>query len=76
MGLPPAAWAQTPDSVQIVTERLGDGIYALRGQGGNIGLAVGVDAVFVVDDQFAPLAPKILAAIAALTDAAKRPPWP
>ena len=68
MGLPPAAWAQNPDSVRILTERLGDGIYALRGQGGNIGLAVGVDAVFVVDDQFAPLTPKILAAIAALTD--------
>jgi cyclase len=67
-GLPPAALAQNPDSVPILTERLAEGVYALRGQGGNIGLAVGVDAVFVVDDQFAPLTPKILAAIAALTD--------
>ena len=62
--------AQDLDSVEIRTEKLTDGIYVLRGSGGNIGLAVGADATFVVDDQFAPLTPKILAAIAALT---KRP---
>lgn len=39
----------------------------LVGAGGNIAVAVGDDAVFVVDDQFAPLTPKIQAAIAALT---------
>lgn len=66
--LPQTAPAQNLDSVQIRTERLADGVYALRGSGGNIGLAVGPDAVFVIDDQFAPLTPKILAAIAALTD--------
>jgi cyclase len=59
---------QSLDSVQIRAERLADGLYALRGAGGNIGLAIGADAVFVVDDQFAPLTPKILAAIATLTD--------
>ena len=40
----------------------------LTGAGGNIGLAVGEDAAFLVDDQFAPLTPKILAAIRAVTD--------
>jgi glyoxylase-like metal-dependent hydrolase (beta-lactamase superfamily II) len=39
----------------------------LHGAGGNIGLSVGDDAVFVIDDQFAPLTPKIQAAIAKLT---------
>ncbi len=39
----------------------------LQGAGGNIGLVVGNDAVFVVDDQFAPLTPKVLAAIKAIT---------
>lgn len=39
----------------------------LVGAGGNIAVAVGDDAVFIVDDQFAPLTPKIQAAIAALT---------
>ena len=55
------------DTVQIKTQSLGGGIYVLQGAGGNIGLTIGEDAVFIVDDQFAPLTPKILAAIAALT---------
>jgi cyclase len=63
----PAA-AQNPDSVQIRSEKLTEGTYVLFGRGGNIGLAVGPEAVFVVDDQFAPLTPKLLAAIRAITD--------
>lgn len=65
----PAALHAQPgiDTVQIRTQSLGTGVHVLFGAGGNIGLAVGDDAVFVVDDQFAPLTPKILAAIAALT---------
>jgi cyclase len=39
----------------------------LQGAGGNIGVVVGDDAVFVVDDQFAPLTPKVLAAIKGIT---------
>lgn len=62
----PAA-GQDFDTVQIRTTPLNRGVYLLQGAGGNIGLAVGDDAVFVVDDQFAPLTPKILAAIAAVT---------
>ena len=55
------------DTVKIQTQQVGPGVYVLFGSGGNIGLAVGDDAVFIVDDQFAPLTPKILAAIAAIT---------
>jgi glyoxylase-like metal-dependent hydrolase (beta-lactamase superfamily II) len=55
------------DTVQVRSQALGGGVHLLTGSGGNIGLAVGADAVFVVDDQFAPLTPKILAAIAAIT---------
>jgi glyoxylase-like metal-dependent hydrolase (beta-lactamase superfamily II) len=40
----------------------------LEGQGGNIAVSVGDDGVLIVDDQFAPLSEKILAAIAALSD--------
>ena len=58
---------QELDTVQIRTEQVGPGVYVLFGSGGNIGLAVGDDATFVVDDQFAPLTPKILAAIRAVT---------
>jgi len=40
----------------------------LFGAGGNIGLSVGADSVFVIDDQFAPLSEKIAAAIKKITD--------
>lgn len=56
------------DSVQVRATSLGRGVHVLFGAGGNIGLSVGNDAVFVVDDQFAPLTPKILASIRAITD--------
>ena len=54
--------------VQIETHQLTEQIYMLTGQGGNIGLFVGEDGVFMIDDQFAPLTPKILAAIKTITD--------
>ena len=61
-------WAQQDYSkVEIKAEKLNDTTYMLVGAGGNIGLCVGDDAVFIIDDQFAPLAPKIKAAIAAIT---------
>lgn len=65
----PAAGQQQPnwDSVQIRTTQLTDGLYLLMGRGGNMGLSVGPDGAFLVDDQYAPLTPKILAAIAAVT---------
>lgn len=53
--------------VEIKSEKLAEGLYMLTGSGGNLGLCVGEDAVFLVDDQYAPLTPKIQAAIAALT---------
>lgn len=56
------------DTVRVRTMPLGSGVHVLFGVGGNIGVSIGKDAVFVVDDQFAPLTPKILAAIRALTD--------
>ena len=56
------------DTVQIRATELAKGVHVLFGSGGNIGVSVGDDAVFIIDDQFAPLTPKILAAIRALTD--------
>lgn len=65
----PLAAQQQPnwDAVQIRPVKLTDQLYVLMGQGGNIGLSIGEDGAFVVDDQFAPLTAKIQAAIAALT---------
>ena len=54
--------------MEITTKKIADGLYMLQGAGGNIGVSVGEDAVFLVDDQYAPLTPKIKAAVAALTD--------
>ena len=52
------ASAQTADewaAVQIETVAVRDGLYMLVGRGGNIGLSVGSDGTFLVDDQYAPL---------------------
>ncbi len=54
--------------VNIEAVKLTEQIYMLKGQGGNIGLFVGEDAVFMIDDQFARLTPKILSAIKKITD--------
>jgi len=64
-----AAYAQQQDfdEVTIKTTKITEGVYMLEGAGGNIGLSVGDDGVVVIDDQFAPLTPKIQAAIAAIT---------
>jgi glyoxylase-like metal-dependent hydrolase (beta-lactamase superfamily II) len=59
-----AALAQRDFSnVQIKTTPVAKNIYMLEGSGGNIGVSVGSDGILIVDDQFAPLAEKIEAAV-------------
>ncbi|MFN2548783.1 MAG: MBL fold metallo-hydrolase [Myxococcales bacterium] len=53
--------------VEIKTVKGAGNVYMLQGSGGNIGLTVGDDGVAMIDDQFAPLSPKIHAAIAKLS---------
>ncbi len=61
--------AQTDyDAVEITVTEVAHGVYMLEGAGGNIGLSIGNDGAFVIDDQFAPLTEKIKRAIGALTD--------
>jgi glyoxylase-like metal-dependent hydrolase (beta-lactamase superfamily II) len=62
----PASAQQDFAGVEIRTEQLAPGIAVLFGAGGNIGLSYGEDGNVIVDDQYAPLTPKILAAIKAL----------
>ncbi|VAW00809.1 MBL-fold metallo-hydrolase superfamily [hydrothermal vent metagenome] len=50
--------------VEIRTEKLAEGVAVLFGAGGNIGISYGPDGTVLIDDQFAPLTPKIQAAIA------------
>lgn len=56
-------YAQNFDDITIETIKVSDNVYMLTGYGGNIGISVGDDGVFVIDDQFATLTPKILEAI-------------
>lgn len=55
------------DEVEISSVPLADGLYMLQGSGGNIGLSVGEDGSFIIDDQYAPLADKIRGAIESLS---------
>jgi len=64
-----AAGAQQDFSkVELKTEKVADGVYILVGAGGNIGVSVGKDGVAIIDDQFAPVVPKIRAALALLSE--------
>jgi glyoxylase-like metal-dependent hydrolase (beta-lactamase superfamily II) len=53
--------------VEIKTTDLGDGMYMLEGQGGNMTLATAKNGVMLVDGEFAPLHDKIKAVIAAVS---------
>jgi len=67
IGAPTAALAQDFSKIEIQAQKLNETTWMLVGAGGNMGLSVGEDAVFLIDDQYAPMAPKIKAAIAAIT---------
>ena len=65
----PPAPAPQPDfsKVEIKTHQVAGNFYYLEGQGGNIGVLIGDDGVLMIDDQFAPLTEKIMAAVKALS---------
>lgn len=50
-------------TVEIKATQVSGNVYMLEGSGGNIGVSVGADGILIVDDQFAPLADKIEAAL-------------
>ena len=66
------AFAATQDQdfskVQIKVAKVAGSVYMLEGAGGNIGASVGEDGIVIVDDQYAPLADKIQAALKGITD--------
>lgn len=61
------SFSQRFDDIKITTIPVTNQIYMLKGAGGNIGVSIGDDGVFVIDDQFAPLTDKIQAAIKSLS---------
>ncbi|WP_428268156.1 MBL fold metallo-hydrolase [Haliangium sp.] len=64
--------AGADDDVTIKVTHIAGKVHMLEGRGGNIAVSIGDDGVLMVDDQFEPLAPKIRAAIADLTEGAPK----
>src|SRR5690242_11132534 len=64
------AFAQDQDfsKVEMKVTKVSGNVYMLVGAGGNIGASVGEDGIVIVDDQYAPLAEKIRAALKGITD--------
>ena len=60
-----AAAPAQPDfsKVEIKVHQVAGNFYYLEGQGGNVGVLVGDDGVLMIDDQFAPLTEKLVAAV-------------
>jgi cyclase len=70
MVLAAVAVAQEPDwsKIEVKVVPVAGGVSMLVGQGGNIGVTSGKDGIFLIDDQFEPLLPKIRAAVKTLGD--------
>lgn len=66
----PSLYAHNHDKEEVVikTIKVSNNIYMLQGKGGNIGLSIGTNGVFMIDDQFAPLTKKIKTAISKISD--------
>jgi cyclase len=64
-----SASAQNQDfsKVEVKNVPISGSVSMLQGSGGNIGVLVGADGVLLVDDEYAPLVPKILAAVKQLS---------
>ena len=64
----PALAQQDFSKVEIKVTKVAGTVYMLQGSGGNIGVSVGDDGILIVDDEFAPLVPKIKAALAGISN--------
>jgi glyoxylase-like metal-dependent hydrolase (beta-lactamase superfamily II) len=51
----------------LTTQKLGDNLFLIQGPGGNIALLVGKSAMLIVDDQIAPMTPKLREALKAIS---------
>lgn len=60
-----AAAEAPPPTLESVS--VAPGVFMLSGPGGNVGVVVAEDGVFLVDDQYPQLAPAVVAAVAAIT---------
>jgi len=68
LSIPAGAQQVDFSKIEIQTRSLGHGVYEMVGAGGNLGALAGDDGILMVDTEFAPLAEKIQAAAAKLSD--------
>src|ERR1041384_5246504 len=68
LSLTASAQDQDFSKVEMKVTKVAGNVYMLEGGGGKIGASVVEDGIVVVDDQFAPLADKIKAALKSVTD--------
>jgi glyoxylase-like metal-dependent hydrolase (beta-lactamase superfamily II) len=65
-----AAAQDAPPPIEVV--QVTPGVHVLYGQGGNIGVSVGRDGLFLIDDQYANMTPRVVEALAKLGPGAPR----
>jgi len=56
------------EAPEVKVEKVRDNVYMLIGQGGNIGLCIGEDGAFLIDDQYAPATEQIRKAVKSVAD--------
>jgi len=62
------AKVEAPAKPNITSQKLDDGFYMLIGPGGNIGVSIGKDGVYMIDDKFAQFGQEIIDVVGTLTD--------
>lgn len=62
----PTAAQVNYDTVQVRIEHVSESVYVLYGRGGNVGVSIGSDGAFIIDDQFEALSDKIIEAVASI----------
>lgn len=65
---PQAASAEAPAKPNITSQKLSESMYMLLGPGGNIGVNIGADGVYMIDDKFSRFGQEIIDVVAGLTD--------
>ncbi len=68
LSLASAAQDEDLSKVEMKVIKVSGSVYMLQGSGGNIAASVGEDGIVIVDDEFAPLADRIRAALKGITD--------
>ncbi len=48
---------------EVTTEQVTESIYVIKGNGGNIGVFIGDDGTFMIDDKFSPMSDNIMKAL-------------